>query len=92
MSADHQNRTTDVFSGISAAAERRSLIEPGTILNDRYRIEKELGRGGIGVVFLAHDQRLHNQPVVVKLLLERLGDSDDRAWFEKKFKDEIRAL
>jgi serine/threonine protein kinase len=35
---------------------------------DRYLIEKELARGGFGVVYLARDQRLLS--VVVKVLLE----------------------
>src|SRR5688572_33280973 len=36
-------------------------------LTDRYRIERELGRGGMATVFLAHDLR-HDRPVALKLL------------------------
>src|ERR1051325_4528748 len=61
----------------------------GTLLKDRYWIEKELGRGGIGVVFLARDKQLLSRPVVIKVLLqESMSDS----WFKKKFRQEIEAL
>src|SRR5215213_5643782 len=36
-------------------------------LADRYRFERELGRGGMAVVFLAHDVK-HSRPVAVKVL------------------------
>ena len=36
-------------------------------LADRYRIERELGRGGMATVFLAHDLQ-HDRPVALKLL------------------------
>ena len=62
---------------------------PGLLLKDRYRIDKELGRGGIGAVYLAHDQQLDGRPVVVKVLLETSADS---AWLQKKFQDEVKAL
>jgi serine/threonine protein kinase len=32
-----------------------------------YRIERELGRGGFAIVFLAHDVR-HERPVALKVL------------------------
>jgi TolB-like protein len=38
-----------------------------TALADRYRIEREAGRGGFAVVYLAHDVR-HDRPVGLKVL------------------------
>jgi serine/threonine protein kinase len=61
----------------------------GSILKDRYYISKELGRGNIGVVFLAHDRQLHSKPVVIKVLLDACSENQ---WFRKKFSQEIEAL
>jgi len=61
----------------------------GTRLKGRYLIERELGRGNIGVVYLAHDEQLISKPVVIKVLLE---ESDENEWFKKKFRHEIEAL
>lgn len=44
----------------------------GAVLSDRYRLQEELGRGGTGRVFRAHDDRL-DRPVAVKVLTD-LGD------------------
>jgi hypothetical protein len=41
-------------------------------LGQRYRVERELGRGGMAVVFLAHDLR-HDRPVAIKVLLPELS-------------------
>jgi serine/threonine-protein kinase len=64
-------------------------LATGSLLNGRYRIERELGRGGIGVVFLARDERLHQMPVVIKFLLDASGRN---AWLTKKFQHEAEAL
>lgn len=66
-----------------------AALTPGSLLMGRYMIIRELNRGGFGVVYLAHDQQLHGKPVVIKLQLQTLGDDP---WFERKFKEEIRAL
>ena len=35
--------------------------------SDRYRIERQIGRGGMATVYLAHDVR-HNRPVAIKVM------------------------
>ena len=44
----------------------------GTILADRYRIDKCLGEGGMGAVYLAEHVRMH-KPFAVKLLHPEMG-------------------
>src|SRR4026207_2518398 len=41
-------------------------------LTDRYRVERELGRGGMATVYLAHDLR-HDRPVALKVLRPELA-------------------
>ena len=43
-------------------------------LADHYRIERELGRGGMATVYLAHDIR-HDRPVALKVLRPELAAS-----------------
>ena len=43
-------------------------------LAERYRIERELGRGGTATVYLAHDLR-HGRPVAIKVLYPELAAS-----------------
>ncbi|MEQ1692800.1 MAG: protein kinase, partial [Gemmatimonas sp.] len=52
---------------MSAVSDRLS-----TALSDRYRIERELGHGGMATVFLARDLK-HDRDVAIKLLKPELG-------------------
>src|SRR5262245_52157936 len=61
----------------------------GTILDDRYLIERRLGQGGVGAVYLARDRKLHDKYVVVKVLREKSLQDE---WVVLKFKQEKEAL
>jgi class 3 adenylate cyclase/predicted Ser/Thr protein kinase len=62
---------------------------PGRLLGNRYRIARQIGKGGFGLVYFAHDEQLHQKPVVVKVLDESEGRD---AWRESKFRKESEAL
>ena len=44
----------------------------GTALADRYRLERELGQGGMATVYLAHDVR-HDRKVALNVLRPELS-------------------
>jgi serine/threonine protein kinase len=58
-------------------------------IGGRYLLKRELGRGGMGVVYLALDSHLMNRQVVVKVLQYQPGYA---GYLEKKFADERAAL
>lgn len=74
------------------AAHLKQTSYDGTLLKDRYVVEGELGRGGIGVVYLARDTQLLQRRVVIKVLLQDSENSTYTPWFKKKFEQEIEAL
>jgi serine/threonine protein kinase len=52
--------------------EVASPVRVGDIVAGKYRIERELGRGGVGVVMAAHHLAL-DEPVALKFVLDRGG-------------------
>jgi eukaryotic-like serine/threonine-protein kinase len=66
-------------------------VKPGTMIGDKYRIEREIGRGGFGVVVRAVHLTL-DQRVAIKVLTEGDGLTDDE--FEEdaaRFRREAKA-
>jgi serine/threonine-protein kinase len=74
---------------MSSEADGAADLSAGQLLKDRYIIERELGRGGFGAVYLARDQQLHSKQVVVKVLL---GEASKDSWTQRKFQQELEAL
>jgi serine/threonine-protein kinase len=54
-------------------------------LSGRYRIERELGRGGFAIVYLAHDVR-HDRPIALKVLHDEVAASLGAERFEREIK------
>ncbi|MCH7474809.1 MAG: serine/threonine-protein kinase, partial [Gemmatimonadetes bacterium] len=48
------------------------MIEPGTVVDDRYEIAERIGEGGMATVYLADDRKHHRQ-VAVKVLRPELS-------------------
>jgi serine/threonine protein kinase len=65
-------------------------VEDGRRVAGRYHLLEPIGRGGMGVVWRAHDE-LIDRPVAVKEVLYRSGNEDDRQAFNRRTIREARA-
>ena len=83
------NRTTDGNDTILSEGGPSELGLVGAVLEGRYLIERKLGEGGFGAVYLAADQKMVSRKVVVKVLHDETAKND---WVASKFKQEIEAL
>ncbi|MGO9328004.1 MAG: serine/threonine-protein kinase, partial [Steroidobacteraceae bacterium] len=66
-------RETEVDPQLSACAnDGTARLVIGQLLGGRYRIERELGEGGMGVVYLAADEQVPGERFAIKVLKEEL--------------------
>jgi len=66
---------------LSARQERGEAIHPGDLVG-AFRIESELGRGGMGVVYRAEQVQPVRRKVALKLMLQKLKGSVAETLFE----------
>src|SRR5260370_2028718 len=67
-------------------------LTPGTILQARYAIDRLLGGGGMGMVYLARDQRLANRPCAIKEMVDHFIDQAQRIEANEYFAREADTL
>lgn len=63
-----------------------SLLEPGMVLADRYRIIRRVGEGGFSTVLLVEDTMVHEE-VILKILNPQIAMGDEMI---KRFIQELR--
>lgn len=66
----------------------KPYFESGTVLNGRYEIIRQLGRGGMGEVYLANDTKI-NRNVSLKILLSDVASNKERL---RRFHQEAKAI
>src|SRR5271155_5823862 len=64
----------------------------GTVLQNRYSIDRLLGGGGMGMVYLARDQRLSNRLCALKEMVDHFIDPQQRIEANEYFAREADTL
>src|SRR5262245_2201850 len=65
---------------------RTVVVRKGSVIASRYEILETIGKGGMGMVYKAHDQTL-DEPVALKVLRPEMANSADIA---RRFRAEIK--
>src|SRR5579885_3541372 len=76
----------------AGASEHRTPEELVGAVLGTCTLERILGRGGMGVVYLAQQSRPHRQVAVKALLLSLMPDPERRSRFLQRFRREADAI
>src|SRR6185436_19827149 len=68
----NESQETRRFEASQIRGGLLAFPRPGMVLKERYRLDSEIGRGAMGIVFRATDLELL-RPVAVKVLADRIG-------------------
>jgi serine/threonine protein kinase len=89
MTAEQRSEATILSEAALEDTDGNYRLQTGQIIAARYLLEKEIARGGFGIVFLARDQQLLSKLVVLKVLRANMLEND---YVLQKFKQEVEAL
>lgn len=71
------------------AQQQRDTLAPGSIFERKYRIVREIGRGGFGMVYLAHQEKM-GRDVAIKVL--RSGATQMHESAKERFLREVKII
>jgi len=78
---------------LNGSIDTDQQLQSGTILGERYQIERVLGVGGMGAVYLARDKRFTvTKYVAVKEIIAQVGDDAIRRTLVTNFEREANVL
>lgn len=75
-----------LYNGTTGDIRVTGELGIGSPLQNRYKVVKKIGKGGMGVVYLASDNRFSNRVCVVKEMIEYLANENE----EERQKEIIR--
>jgi tetratricopeptide (TPR) repeat protein len=70
MTSDNA-RLTESVDGEFIAGPTPEVLDPGSVIADRYEIRRVLGSGGYAIVYLAHDRRLNTEVALKAMRADR---------------------
>jgi serine/threonine-protein kinase len=82
---DDDRRSEKREDSIPTASTPSSGVGPGTQI-DQFRVDNELGRGGAGVVYLAHDTKLDRKVAIKSIPPDLTDNSKARSRFKREAK------
>jgi eukaryotic-like serine/threonine-protein kinase len=74
--------TSQLSAAVPQVAEG-GLVQVGVVVNQRYRLERKIGQGGMGTVWKAYDLEL-DEPVAIKFLAEGMADEETLGRFKQE--------
>ncbi|MGW2276538.1 protein kinase domain-containing protein [Streptomyces sp. NPDC001770] len=85
-------RPADAPEPLGDATEQEPELRPHMVIADRYELQRQLGRGGMGVVWEALDRRLGRRVAVKGLLYRGAVEPDTQAQWVERARREAQAI
>lgn len=82
-------QTHESFSSVTGAQQHSDTLAPGSVFERKYRIVQEIGRGGFGMVYLAHQEKM-GRDVAIKVL--RSGATEMHHSAKQRFLREVKII
>lgn len=72
-------------SAVASVPGPNGLLRPESVLQERYKITRVIGQGGMGAIYQAADMRFANRSCVIKEMLDHFNDPEQRLQATQSF-------